>query len=126
MQNVQIDVPYLLVLAISAGLWVLGLLAKIVFDAALRATEPREAVSRLLAALAHRDAFQWDGPFLRSGPLAVRVYISGDPDIVLNGRDNIVNAFTNRERKRICAACRKLHEYHTAIATKQALDEAGL
>lgn len=119
----SIEANWMVVTAISAVLWLLGLLAKVVFDACMRALEPREAVVRALSVLRDPSAFAWDA-YGKLVSTKHNAFIDAYGDVYFASR-KITTHFTRREAEKINAAVKRVLAYHRAIDLNTTLDEAG-
>lgn len=123
----SLEVPWLITFAISAALWIIGVLAKMVFDACMKSIEPREAVARLLAIL--RDPTQFvlvstNEAQHKTSKVKLYGYDSG-PSIYVSGA-LFTAALTKRERRRVETAASRVLAHLYAQAAMKNLDDAGV
>lgn len=121
-----LEIPWLVAFVISAALWVIGFLAKMVFDACLRAIEPREATARLLAILRDPTQFVLDGNEAQHKTAKVKIFgFDSGPSIYVNGA-LATATLTKRERRRVEDAASRVLEHLRARAALKNLDDAGV
>lgn len=126
---ISMEIPWLVTFTISAALWIIGILAKMVFDACLKAIEPREAVARILAIL--RDPTQFviddygDAIHLSTNAKLREETATSFSYLLIDGK-TVHDGFTKRECRAIGTAARKVFKHlHNQAALKR-LTEAGV